>query len=92
MEEFHKPLERTPDPLMQLVMTLVSHAAESGQTEVQVYRFPNELCSDRGRAINNFEAGWYKTLEGRPKMVHEFWRDHLRGGIPGDVGFSLTWK
>ncbi len=106
MEEFHKPPERSPDQLMQLVMTLVNRAAESGQTEVQVYRFPSDLCSDRGRAINNFEAGWDKTLEGRPKLAHEFWHDHLRplgfglkaevleypGGKPGDIGFFLTWK
>src|ERR1700719_2745926 len=49
MEELHKPLERTPEQLMQVVMPLVSHAAERGQSEVQVYRFPNAMCSDRGR-------------------------------------------
>ena len=106
MEEFHKPPERTPEQLMQLVMTLVNHAAEAGQSEVQIYRFPNELCSDRGRRINNSEAGWEATLEGRPKLAYEFWQGHLRplgfglkaevleypGGMPGDIGFFLTWK
>ena len=106
MEEFHKPPDRTPEQVLELVMTLVSRAADSGQTEVQVYRFPNALCSDRGRAINNFEAGWDKTLEGRPKLAFEFWHEHLRplgfglkaevleypGGMPGDIGFFLTWK
>ena len=106
IEEFHKPPARTPDQLMQLVMTLVDRAAESGQTEVQVYRFPHDLCSDRGRAINNFDADWDKTLQGRPRLAYEFWHDHLRplgfglkaevleypGGMPGDIGFFLTWK
>jgi hypothetical protein len=106
MAEFHKPPERTPEQLMQLVMTLVNRAAEAGQTEVQVYRFPNELCSDRGRRINNSEPDWEKTLEGRAKAGYEFWHDHLRplgfhlkaevleypGGMPGDIGFFLTWK
>jgi hypothetical protein len=106
MEEFHKPPARTPDQLMHFVMQLVNHAAEAGQSEVQVYRFPNELCSDRGRRINNSEPDWEKTLEGRPKLAHEFWHDHLRplgfglkaevleypGGMPGDIGFFLTWK
>jgi hypothetical protein len=106
MEEFHKPPERTPDQLMQTVMQLVNHAAENGQSEVQVYRFPNALCSDRGRRINNSEAGWETTLDGRPKAAFEFWHDHLRplgfglkaevleypGGMPGDIGFFLTWK
>ena len=106
MEELHKPLEGTPEQLMQAVMPLVSHAAERGQSEVQVYRFPNALCSDRGRRINNSEPDWETTLEGRPKLAYEFWHDHLRplgyhlkaevleypGGMPGDIGFFLTWK
>ena len=106
MEEFHNPPERTPEQVLQLVTQLVNHAAEAGQSEVQIYRFPNELCSDRGRRINNSEAGWEATLEGRPKLAYEFWQGHLRplgfglkaevleypGGMPGDIGFFLTWK
>ena len=106
MAEFHKPPERTAEQLMQLVRQLVDQAADRGQTEVQVYRFPNELCRDRGRRINNSEPGWEQTLEGRPKLAYEFWHDHLRplgfglkagvvdypGGMPGDIGFFLTWK
>jgi hypothetical protein len=106
MAEFHKPPERTPEQLMQLVTRLVDQAADRGQTEVQVYRFPNELCSDRGRRINNGEPDWEHTLEGRPKSAYEFWHDHLRplgfglkaevleypGGKPGDIGLFLTWK
>jgi len=105
MAEFHKPPERTPDQLMQLVTQLVNRAAERGQSEVQVYRFPNSLCTDRGRRINNSEPDWEKTLEGRPKAAYEFWHEHLRplgfhlraevleypGGMPGDIGFILTW-
>jgi hypothetical protein len=106
MAEFHKPPERSPDQLMQSVMGLVSHAAERGQSEVQVYRFPSALCSDGGRRINNAEPDWPGSLEGRSKLGYEFWHDHLRplgfglkaevleypGGMPGDIGFFLTWK
>lgn len=106
MAEFHQPPARTPDQLMQLVMQLVSQAADHGQTEVQIYRFPNDMCSDRGRRINNSAPDWEQTLEGRPKLGFEFWRDHLKplgfglkaevvdypGGMPGDIGFFLTWK
>ena len=105
MEEFRKPPARTPDQLMELVMQLVSRAAERGQSQVQIYRFPNSLCSDGGRRINNSLPEWEQTLEGRPKAGYEFWRDHLRplglglgaevleypGGMPGDIGFFLTW-
>jgi hypothetical protein len=106
MAEFHAPPDRTPEQVMRLVMQLVNQAAERGQTEVQVYRFPNELCTDRGRRINNSEPEWEQTLEGRPKLAYEFWRDQLKplgfglraevleypGGMPGDIGFFLTWK
>ena len=64
MAEFHKPPERTAEQLMQFVMQLVSHAAERGQSEVQVYRFPNALCSDRGRRINNSEPRLGNDLGG----------------------------
>jgi hypothetical protein len=106
MAEFHAPPARTPEQLMHLVMQLVSQAAERGQNEVQIYRFPNSVCTDNGRRINNSLPDWEKTLEGRPKLGYEFWRDHLRplgfglkaevleypGGVPGDIGFFLTWK
>ncbi len=106
MAEFHAPPDQSPEQLMQRVMQLVDQAAESGQTEIQVYRFPSELCTDRGRRINNSESDWEQTLEGRPKLGYEFWRDHLKplgfglkaevleypGGMPGDIGFFLTWK
>jgi hypothetical protein len=105
MAEFYKPPERTVEQLMQLVMQLVDRAAERGQSEVQVYRFPNSLCTDGGRRINNSLPDWEKTLEGRPKAGYDFWAEHLRplgfglkaqileypGGMPGDVGFILTW-
>jgi hypothetical protein len=105
MEEFRKAPERTPEQLMQLVTQLVDRAAERGQSEVQIYRFPNSLCTDRGRRINNAEPEWDKTLEGRPKLAYEFWHEHLAplgfhlkaqvleypGGMPGDIGFFLTW-
>jgi hypothetical protein len=106
MEEFQKPPDRTAEQLMQLIMQLVSGAADRGQTEVQVYRFPNSMCTDRGRRINNSEADWPETLQGRPKLGFEFWREHLQplgfglkaevleypGGMPGDIGFFITWK
>jgi len=106
MAEFQQPPARTPEQLLPLVMQLVSRAAERGQTEVQIYRFPNTMCTDRGRRINNSEPDWPQTLEGRPKALYEFWRAHLQplgfglkaevvefpGGMPGDIGAFLTWK
>ncbi len=106
MAEFERPPARTPEQLLPAIMQLVSQAAERGQSQVQVYRFPNAMCTDRGRRINNTESDWPQTLQGRPKAGYEFWREHLRplgfglkaevleypGGMPGDIGFFLTWN
>jgi len=105
IEEFQKPPARTREQVMALVMQMVTRAAEQGQSEVQIYQFPSGLCTDRGRAINNFEADWPKTLTGRPQLAYEFWQEDLKpqgfglkaqvldypGGFPGDVGMFLTW-
>jgi hypothetical protein len=105
IEEFQKPPERTAEQLMALVTQMVNRAAEHGESEVQVYQFPSFVCSDRGRAINNFEADWPNSLTGRPQLAYEFWQAQLKplgfglkaqvldypGGFPGDVGFFLTW-
>jgi hypothetical protein len=77
----------------------------NGLNVVLVYRFPNQLCTDRGRAINQQEAGWETTLTGLPKEMYEFWKRQLQplgykikfqivdfpGGMPGDVGITLKW-
>ena len=81
-------------------------AAERGETEVLMLRFPNALCTDHGRAINNEEPDWPDTLTGRPRQFYEIWRDHLKeadfqlktmvidwpDGMPGDIGMYLSWK
>jgi len=81
-------------------------AVKNGLNEVQVYRFPNFLCTDRGRAINQMETGWENTLTGIPKEIYQLWKDYLQprgykiayqiidfpGGVPGDIGVTLSWK
>jgi hypothetical protein len=84
---------------------IINRAVSNGLTEVEVGRFPNTLFSDRGRAINQQEAGWEKTLTGLPKELFEFWKQYLQPkgyrikfqivdwpeGKPGDIGISLSW-
>ena len=93
------------DEALERVKAIVERAVANGLTEVQVYRFPNQLCTDRGRAINQQEAGWETTLTGLPKEMYEFWKRQLQplcyrikiqivdfpGGMPGDVGITLKW-
>ncbi|MFG1294727.1 MULTISPECIES: hypothetical protein [Xanthobacter] len=102
------PLDLNPEVLHAIAESLISKmkiAAQRGETEIMVMRFPNTLCTDKGRAINNAEEGWPDTLTGRPRQAFELWRDHLRpahyklkamivdwpNGMPGDVGFFLSW-
>lgn len=105
LEKITKPSGVSDEEAMQRVAIIVQRAVSNGQTEVQVYRFPNQLCTDHGRAINQQEPGWEKTLTGLPKEMYEFWDRRLRplgyklkcqivdwpGGMPGDVGISLKW-
>lgn len=103
-----EPIDLTPERLKEIVHGLQSKlraAAERGQTELMVMRFPNALCTDKGRAINNSDAAWPETLTGRPRQAYELWQNQLRsagfrlsamiiewpGGLPGDVGFFLKW-
>lgn len=90
---------------MKRVTVIINRAVSNGLTEVQVYRFPNTLCTDHGRAINQQERGWENTLTGVPKEIYEFWKSQLQprgyklyaqivefpGGVPGDVGITLKW-
>lgn len=85
---------------------IIRRAVNAGLTEVQVHRFPNQLCTDRGRAINQMEPGWEQTLTGIPKEIYNLWYKHFRprgyklkvqivdfpNGMPGDVGMFLSWE
>jgi hypothetical protein len=102
-------IDVTPQKIAEIKQSLIIKmraAAQRGETEVMVMRFPNTLCADKGRAINNAEEGWPETLTGRPRQAYEFWRDELRparyklkamivdwpAGLPGDVAFFLSWS
>ena len=87
------------------VSAMVRGAAEAGKREVMALRFPSDWCTDKGRAINNFEPDWPETLTGFAKRGYEYYEKELRpagykvraqiidypGGIPGDVGIFLSW-
>lgn len=105
IDKLSKPSGVSDEEALKRVAIIVERAVANGLTEVQVYRFPNTLCTDRGRAINQQEPGWEATLTGLPKEMYEFWDRQLRplgyklkvqiidfpGGMPGDVGITLKW-
>jgi hypothetical protein len=105
LEKLTKPSGVSDDEALHRVAAIIERAVSNGLTEVQVYRFPNAMCTDRGRAINQQEAGWEQTLTGLPKEMFQFWERQLRprgykikfqivdfpDGVPGDVGITLKW-
>ncbi len=104
-KKLSEPSGMTEEEKVRLAANVIKRAMDNGLLEVQVYRFPNAMCTDHGRAINQAEPGWENTLTGIPKEVFHLWRDHLQakgykiryqilefpGGMPGDIGITLSW-
>lgn len=104
MEMLRQRRELTPEMIQRAVQRWQT-AASQGATEVELFRFPSELCSDDGRAINNSEPDWPRTLVGVPAQIYEIWDQNLRArgfrlkayvvdfpdGKPGDIGMFLSW-
>jgi len=81
------------------------HAAQRGDTELLVLRFPAALCSDGGRAINVPEHDWPSTLRGEAAETYLRFERELKplgfhllarvlefpGGFIGDIGLFLHW-
>jgi hypothetical protein len=105
-DRLSKPSGVSDEERMKRAAVIIKRAVDNGLTEVQVGRFPNALFTDHGRAINQQEEGWEATLTGLPKELHAFWKKHLEargykvryeiidfpGGMPGDIGITLSWK
>ncbi|MDH6263157.1 hypothetical protein [Bradyrhizobium sp. BR13661] len=105
IERLGKPSGKSEEEKIKLAASVIQRAVRNGLTEVMVYRFPNSLCTDKGRAINQMEKGWETTLTGIPKEIFQLWADYLQprgyriayqiidfpGGMPGDIGVTISW-
>ncbi|MCZ0962612.1 hypothetical protein [Paracoccus benzoatiresistens] len=94
------------DKERELIRRLVMNAVAKGQLEAMIYSFPSDLCTDRGRAINNSDPQWPDTLQGKARELYEGFKENLQpkgyklkamiinfpGGMPGDVGLYLNWE
>ena len=94
----------SPDEI-EMVRQLIANAVRDGQMEALFYSFPSDLCTDRGRAINNNEPHWPETLQGKAREFFDHYQEHGRsqgyklkamvisfpGGVPGDIGLFLSW-
>ncbi|MCA3562586.1 MAG: hypothetical protein IOC82_16335 [Aestuariivirga sp.] len=105
IEQLSKPSGVSDEEGIRRALRMIQRATDKGMTSVQVYRFPNVLCTDRGRAINQGEKGWETTLTGVPLEIYQLWNKYFRAkgyklmaeivdfpdGVPGDVALSLSW-
>ena len=80
-------------------------AAEQGLKEFPLLRFPSQLCSDGGRAVNVPDPDWPTTLRGEAAEIYLRWSHDLKprgfhlaarvvdfpDGLPGDIGLFLVW-
>ena len=79
LEQLSKPPGISDDEALKRASAIINQAVKNGLTEVEVLRFPNALCTDRGRAINNdLGPGWENTLTGLPKELFQFWQKYLK--------------
>jgi len=105
LDHLSKPSGLTDDQIIEKANGVIGRAVDNGLTSVQVLRFPNHICSDDDRAIDQAEPGWEKTLTGIPKELYAFWERRLKpagyhikyeiidrpGGMRGDVVVFLSW-
>lgn len=94
-----------PEDIARVFSVWVRKAAEHGKREVVILKFPSAYCTDRGRAINNFDPDWPLTLTGLARKIHDYhqerlaplgYRLHARilsypDGMPGEVGLFVRW-
>src|SRR4029078_1928247 len=52
LENITKPSGGSDEEALRRVAAIIERAVSNGLTEVQVYRFPNALCTDHGPAFN----------------------------------------
>jgi hypothetical protein len=104
LEELEKPVQITEQQVANAVSKF-RDAAAAGQNEMVVFSFPSQLCTDRGRMINNALEGWQETLVGKPRSIYEAWQRYLKDGgyrfharvlnyvegMPGDIGLVIVW-
>ena len=83
----------------------VMRLADQGHSELCVLTFPASFCSDGGRAINNFESDWPRSLTGRAAKLHAIWEQNAKPlgfklearvlnypkGKIGDIGLYVLW-
>jgi CBS domain-containing protein len=88
------------------ILHAARETAERGEKEYLLLRFPSDLCSDGGRAVNAPLPDWPASLRGEAAEMYLRWERDLKprgfhlvarvldfpGGKPGDIGLFLVWS
>ena len=104
LKQLEKPVQITEQQVAN-ALSRFRNAAAAGQSELVVFSFPSQLCTDRGRMINNALEGWQETLVGTPRSIYEAWQRYLKDegyrfgarvldyvdGMPGEIGLVISW-
>lgn len=116
-EEAHATAKRDREALKHLIeghitdarwrnmLHAAREAAERGERQCLLLRFPSDTCSDSGRALAAEEPAWAATLTGDAAAIYHRWQTELAGrgflltarlleypgGKPGDAGLFLGW-
>lgn len=99
--------EHVSEERWRAILREAHETAARGQMELMILRFPHDLCSDSGRAINALaeDENWPQTLRGEALELYRRWERELKphgfrltasvldfpDGIPGDIGLFLAW-
>ena len=106
IEHLQAPSGVSDEEAIRRAVKVIDRAVSNGLTEVRVHRFPNKLCTDGGRAINQQEPDWPSTLTGVPREIYQLWDKYFRergyklraeivdfpNGMPGDIAMTLKWS
>jgi CBS domain-containing protein len=98
--------EHVSDESWHAIIRQARLAAEHGEKEFLLLRFPSQLCTDGGRLINVPDPNWSATLRGEAAEIYVRWQADLKpggfhlvarvlefpDGIPGDIGLFLVWE
>jgi CBS domain-containing protein len=97
--------EHVSDEVWRSLVNSAREAATHGKRDFMLLRFPSQLCSDGGRAINVAETEWPATLRGEAAELYLRWEHELKprgfhlsarvldfpGGKLGDIGLFIGW-
>lgn len=91
---------------LERIAALVARQIERGEKQALLFQFPSDRLPDQGRGITSHDPEWHRKLDGFPQRAYAYFAKELAprgfqlkveivdwpGGMPGDVGFYLTWK